>query len=265
MDITAWVVPTPAAREAAGRAPRGRTYYGNAEPEGGVVEVAGAEVAVGGWAAYEATRRGARWAANPHSQAAEPLGRYPGRTYITGQDALESLLAARPGAGAGAGPLPRAAERLAAAVAAFEAAAAQGAGGPGSAWDRLGVPPDAPLAVSTLSAAAVRHTAAETDVRELHSAAEAAGVYAAAYARPCEQASLRPPLPPGPLPPLPARAAEARGSPRRGATRETANRDVLRLEAAAVPRAAAVEAYRAQVAAVLDSAAAVLERAAAPR
>ena len=277
MDITSFVVTT-APRER-GAAPTGGTpapagcpcaasarrpiYFGNAEPEGKTVIMGGAEVVVGGWATYEATRRQARWEANPHSKTAEPLSRYGGRTYVSGQDALESLLDARTGGGekTQAGPLARAAERLAVAIEGFDAAVARE--GPATVWQRLGVPPDAPFAVSTISAADVRYSVPETDVHELHRSAEDAGIFASSYARPEELAALRAPRPPGALPQLPSREVATRGSVRQGMARETANRDIVRLEAATVPRAEAVGAYRGEVAAVFDAAAAVLERAVA--
>lgn len=239
----------------------GKTYYGNAEPEGKTAIVGGTEVVIGGWAAYEATRRTAQWEANPHSRAAQPLSRYKGRTYVTGQDALESLVAARVRGGESGvqcrDPLARAAERLAAALEGFEAAVAKDGA---SVWARLGIPLDAPVAVSTISAEDVRYTIPETDIHELHRSAEDAGIFASNYARDDELPALRAPRPPGALPPLPSREVPTRGSVRQGVTHETTNRDIARLEAAAVPRASAVEAYRGEVAAVFDASAAVLER-----
>jgi hypothetical protein len=263
-DITAFIVPGPEGAPAAPASEcpcaKAKTYYGNAEPEGKTVIVGGTEVVVGGWAAYEATRRQARWEANPHSRAAQPLSNYSGRTYITGQDALESLIGARVGGGTAQrrDPLARAAERLAAAIEAFEGAIAKD--GP-SVWARLGIPPDSPVAVSTISAEDVRYAVPETDVHELHRAAEDAGIFTSNYARDEELGALRAPRPPGSLPPLPSREVAARGTVRQGVTSETTNRNIARLEAATVPRASAVEAYRGEVAAVFDASAAVLERA----
>jgi hypothetical protein len=282
----------------------------------------GSEVVVGGWAAHEATRRQARWEANPHSKMAEPLSRYGGRTYVSGQDALESLLGARTeieggslaraaeildkefkgGAARAAGrrdaefasfdatvsradPLTRAGERLARALERFDTEV--GRGGASTAWQRLGVPPDSPFAITTLDATDIRRSVSETDVHELHRCGEDAGIFAASYARADERPALHPPRPPRALPLLPAReveipqaapqAAHGDASVRRGATpqathgdasvgrgataREGANREIIRLEAATVPRAEAVGAYRAEIAAVYDAAAEVLERA----
>lgn len=265
MDITKFYTGGGRGGEAGGVAPR--VYHGNAEPEGQVVVIGGRDVVVGGWVVYEAARRRARWDAAPHSRTAAPSSRYRGRTRITGQDVLESLVTARTavegggGAGEPADPLARAAGRLAGAVDAFGAAVRGGAGAE-SAWARLALDPDAPLAVSTLSAADVREVVAETDPAELFEAAAAAAALAAAYARPGELAALRPPPPPARLPRLPA-GEVAVGGGLAGAAAEGADRAVARLEAAAVPRAAAVEAYRGSVAAALDASAAVLERAAA--
>lgn len=262
VDITKYLVPSDTCPCAGAK-----TYYGNAEPEGKTVAVGGAEVAVGGWAAYEAARRQAQWEARPHSRAAQPVSYYGGRTYVTGQDALESLVGARtevPREGTTAraprDPLARAAERLAAAVETFESAVARDSQ---SVWARLGVPPDAPFAISTIAAEDVRSAVPETDVRALHRAAEDAGVLASNYARPDELAALRAPRPPGALPPLPSR--EVSTSTRSGTSSDTVNRNLVRLEAAVVPRASAVEAYRGEIAAVFDAAAGVLEKAAAPR
>ena len=74
--------------------PDGRVYYGNAEVDGETVVVGGREHPVGGWAAYEVDRRYARWEANPGDPEALPRRRYPGRSYVGGQDALEGLFAA---------------------------------------------------------------------------------------------------------------------------------------------------------------------------
>lgn len=245
LDITAFIVDTAAGDPAA------KVYYGNAEPEGHTVIVGGQAVVVGGWAAYEATRREARWQANPALPAAEPRGRYGGRTYVTGQDAVESLLVARQ-----SDPLARAAPRLAAAVAKFNAAVLRE--GPTSLWDRLGIPSDAPVAVSTITPVEISQAAAETDLEALHRAAEDAAILASGYARDDELPGLRAPRPPGGLPPLPAREV-----PLRGRDAAAVNRSIVELERASVPRAAAVEAYRGDVAAVFDAAAAVLERAVA--
>lgn len=269
-DITAYYVPAPprgvpppASTCASASANKGgektKTYYGNAEPEGKTVILGGTEVVVGGWAAYEATRRRARWKSNPHSRVARPLSNYTGRTYITGQDTLESLIGARASGGAGApqDPLALSAERLAAALENFEQALAKDR--TATVWARLGVPPDAPFAVSTITAEDVRYTIPETSVHELHRIAEDAGIFASNYAREDELASLRPPHPPGSLPPLPAR--EVACGVACGITARGADRNIARLEAATVPRASAIEAYRGGVAAVFDASAAILERA----
>lgn len=206
LDITAFIVDTAA------NDPAAKVYYGNAEPEGHAVVVGGQAVVVGGWAAYEATRREARWQANPALAAAEPRGRYGGRTYVTGQDAVESLLAARQTARQ-SDPLARAAPRLAAAVAKFNAAVLRE--GPTSLWDRLGIPSDAPVAVSTITPVEISQAAAETDLEALHRAAEDAAILASGYARDDELPGLRAPRPPRrtPAPPGPggAPARQRRG------------------------------------------------------
>jgi len=241
-----------------------RVYYGNAEPEGKAVVLGGAEVVVGGWAAYEAARREARWVANPRDQTTQPRSWYGGRTYVSGQDAVESLVTARcfsergvlnGGSGPSlnqADPLARSAERLAAAITAFNRAVVTGA----TVWARLKVPPDLPVAVSTLTPEDVRYSAWDTDIHLLHRAAEDAGILASSYARNDEISQLRAPRPPGTLPPMPTREV-----PLWGRDAEV-NRSIVNLEKASVLRAAAIEAYRGEVAAVFDAAAAVLERAA---
>ncbi|GFR90072.1 hypothetical protein ElyMa_002558600 [Elysia marginata] len=243
----------------------GKTYYGDAEPEGETILLGGAEVVVGGWAAYEAARRAARWKADPHT--AQPLYHYKGRTYITGQDAVESLVVARIGGKSGNqlhDPLVRAAKRLSAALESFEAALAKE--GSSSVWARLGLPPDAPVAISTLSAEDLRHTFLETDVYELHRSAEDAGVFASNYARVEELSALRAPTPPKTLPHLSTREEIPTQQPaayllEKKKTLEATNRNIISLEAAAVARACAIEVYRGNVAAVFDASAAILERA----
>lgn len=244
----------------------GRTYYGNAEPGGQTVVLGGAEIVVGGWAGYEATRRAARWEANLHDRSAEPRSHYGGRTYVSGQDVVESLVSARCRCGVTGGgetdrqaktttadPLERSAERLAAAITRFEDALAKS---DTVIWTRLNISPDTPVAVSTISPEDILFTVPETDVDALHRAAEDAGIFASAYAREDEQAQLRAPRPPGALPPMPVREVALRG---KRAT--VVNNEIAALEKASVPRAAAIEAYRGEVAAVFDAAARVLERA----
>jgi hypothetical protein len=236
-----------------------RTYHGSAPPDGKTVVVGGVEVVVGGWASYEATRRAARWRARPHDPAVELRARYGGRTYVSGQDAVESLVTARSAKHLSSSakrldPLARSAERLATAVSRFDEAVAQE--GPATIWGRLGIPPDAPVAVSTITPEDIRYTVPETDVHVLHRAAEDAGILASGYAREDELPALRAPRPPGALPPMPMREVATRGAPP-----AEVNGAISRLETAAVPRAAAIEAYRGDVAAVFDAAAAVLERA----
>ena len=244
MDITRHIV---------GTRPSGRAYYGNAEPEGPTVVCGGAEIVVGGWVSYEATRREAHWAANPLNRAAQPRSRYDGRTCISGQDAVESLVAARSFAGGAGDPLARAAERAAEAVAAFDQAVGRG---PATVWTRLGLPPDAPKAVSTITPDDIRDMAQETDTDLLLRAAEDVGILASSYARGDELSRLRAPRPPGRLPPVPTREI-----PLRGENVSEVNRAVVDLEKASVSRGAAVEIFRGKVAALFDSAAEVLERA----
>jgi hypothetical protein len=226
-----------------------RVYYGNGELEGRAVRVGGRDVVVDGWAAYEVARREARWRANPQDPAAEPRSKYGGRTYITCQDAVESLVTER-----SSDPLRLAAERLAAAVAGVDTILARG--GPTTAWERLGVPQDAPLAVSTLTPEEIRRVAAGTNPVQLYQIAEDVGIFASRYARKCELSAVCPPRPPDGLPPFPVRTVSLMD-------RAGVNQSVIDLEKTALPRAAAVEAYRGDVAAAFDVSAAVLERAAA--
>jgi len=88
--------------------------------------VGGVEFAVGGWGAYEAERRRARW----ETGSVPARERYPGRSYILGGDVAASLMA-RPG-----GALRRAGVRLADALAALEARQCDTA-----AWNTLTIPP----------------------------------------------------------------------------------------------------------------------------
>ena len=107
-------------------------------------------------------------------------------------------------------------------------------------------------------------TRARASLPDLGTRQRSAGIFASNYARDDELEALRAPRPPGSLPPLPSREVAVRGTVRQGApsaTSETTNRNIARLEAATVPRASAVEAYRGEVAAVFDASAAVLERA----
>lgn len=245
MDITQYVVS-----KADGAQPSGRVYYGNADPEGETAIVGGSEVVVGGWAAHEADRRRARWDANPRDRHAEPRTWYGGRTYVTGQDAVESLVTARCGGDDERDPLARAAGRLATAISQFDKTVARE--GASTLWNRLNIPESAPVAVSTLTPADVRDVIPSTDPTELYQTAEDASILASGYARADEQSILRPPRPPA-LPMMPTREVKTRGA--------NANKDINRLEKAAVPRASAIEAYRGKIATVLDTAATVLERA----
>jgi hypothetical protein len=240
----------PAASSSPKKAGGERAYYGNAAPEGLTVVVGGLERAAGGWAAYEAARRQARWAANPHDWTAQPLSYYQGRTFVGGQDALESLIGRQPG------PLADAGRRLGAALGAFEAAARRR-----SPWAGLKRGGGAPIAVSTLAAADVAEAAAETEPRALRRLAEDVCELAGAYAEgPAELEALRAPELPA-LPPLPQGEVPALGGARPGAS-TAANEAVLRLEHGVLPRAHALEEYRARVADVFEAGAEILERAA---
>jgi len=265
-DITAFVTPVPAgtaedslaafvvasgeeegergpsAREGPGEGggASGRAYYGDAEPEGATVVVGGAEYSVGGWSAYELERR------RCEREYGAPAGEdrhYAGRTYVTGEDVMESLFrgAGVRGGGGPSDPLAEASERYATAlerrwggagVSGDLHAGASGSAGPaneftGELVGALALGPDE-----------ARELAAETDPEALLGAAEAiravAGEAAPAAAFP-------------PIPPLPRRPADA------------APESLSRLEAAAAPHAEAVEKCRAALAGALDRATARLE------
>ena len=218
----------------------GKVYYGDAEPEGQTVVVGGGEVTVGGWAAYEITRRRARWEADPR---AGPGGQYPGRRYVGGQDVLESLFA--PGPNAPPDPLSRAATRLAAAVKALGQILSEPGG---SAWERLRLAPEAPIVVPPLSPADVEAAIPETDAETLGALAEDVEALVAGYCAARDLPLPAPPPPSAPLPPLPRRMVSTAD----GAA-------VARLEETAAPRARALEIYRGGVAAFFDAAAEVLE------
>lgn len=220
--IAAYIVPRGAGPEdSAGDAgdAGGRTYYGNAEPEGEVVVVGGAEYAVGGWAAYELDRRRAR-----RKGGGAPAA-YPRRTYVTGDDVIESLYRGRESAD----PLAIAAERYAGALEGLEREQRTPGGAFGGGRDIVVVPAATP--------AGIRALATGTDPTQLQDAAEDAALAAGA-----------PPPKFPPVPPLPRRTVQVGDAA-----------GLCGLEAASAPHAAAIEKSRAVLAGALDAAAASLE------
>lgn len=245
MDITRFIVEeegAPSSPCSCGVQGEGRTYYGNAEPEGATVIIGGREVVAGGWAAHEVERRRAHWDANPRDRRAEPSSRYKGRTYVSGQDTLESIFADRDAPEALHDPLPPAAHRLANALEALDNVLSRR--GASTVWDRLGIPQGGPVVAAAITPDDIRCAAPETDVAELHRLAEDVAVLTASYSGTAGVA----PAPPAGLPPLPRRTVSAYD-----------NEGIARLEKGTLPRAETVEAYRAAVAAQFDAAATVLE------
>jgi hypothetical protein len=228
--------------------------------------VGGVGYAVGGWGAYEAERRRARWEATRHTARAEerPGARYAPRTYITADDAARSLAA-------GAGERPPGAVR----VAALRLADALG-----RLEDRLCDPDDdgvweceSATALRRLGPGRPNPAAAEAaryltvppvtsaDLRAFAEDPAQAGDPEALYDLGDDVAALAaavgaalPPLPPSAhpagraglprVPPLPSRVVPV-----------TDDEGVLRLEAAAVPYVASLEEIQAALAARLDAAA----------
>jgi hypothetical protein len=216
------IVNTPGAPGALG-APSA-TYHGNAGLEGATVAVGGADRVVGGWAAHHAAKRAVRRegaAPNP-----ELAAHYPGRTYISAEDAVVSLLAAGQGPG---NPLAGAAERLAAALERLQERQTSGAGG------EL-------LVVPALAPSNLRELDAEIGLEALQDVARRVGAVAPAGCR-------APPPPPPEAAPLPLRAVSIGDFAA-----------ISRLEDQVLPHAAAVENYRALLAEYLDSVSCGLEQ-----
>jgi hypothetical protein len=227
--------------------PTQRVFYGNAEPSGKTVKIGGARVVVDGWAASECAHR-------KHA-GAPARTRYPGRTYVQGQDALESILGARADRAAGprgnprmADPLTRSVGRLAAALEAFTAAVVRGKSSPGR---FLALPPDAPIAVASITADDVRQLGPAANVRDVYHMVSAVGDFATAYAPKDMHPALRLRRPRD-LPPVPDTTVSIFES--------TADQDILSLEAEVLELAELVETYQGVAAGVLDLAAEVLEK-----
>lgn len=223
----------------------GRTIVGNAEPEGATVVVGGREVVVGGWAPYEVARREAMARVNPRSRSARLAARYSGRSYVGGQEALDSIVTARVRRDGDESqpidPLEAACERYACALEEVLDSGPSSTGGSGSSPGLVvggGPLPDD-----------IRALADETDVNALSTAAEDAAIFADATGA----VIADPPAPPL-LPPLTTREVSVKG-----ASPDRVESQLADLERAVTGRAEAVEVYRGRVAATFDAAARELE------
>jgi hypothetical protein len=213
--------------------------------------IGGREVVTGGWAAYEASRRKARWEARGGDEMASS---YPGRAVVTTQDALESLVtarAARPSGGVlggGRDPLEVSASSAAEALRRRQ----RGWADPASSYLEQ-------------SAARVMSLAAP-DPQELEAApgeTDPAALYRTALALhelalhelATNGAGGRPPPPP-PAPPQMPCLPQQEVALRRG--REAISADLVALERAALPCAEALEKYRGEIAASIAESAAAL-------
>jgi len=216
--------------------------------------VGGVDYAIGGWGQYEIDRRRARWKATGKTAAhpdERPGARYKGRTYIHADDAARSVLGSRLAGRQGPSVLQRAALRLADALGVLEdhlcypddtgvwECKSATALRPGAALstDFLTIPP--------LTSADLRDFAANLDQEEADPDALQAlsrGVLATA-------ASVG-----APLPALPTLVISPLALPTQ-AVAVTDDEAVLRLEAAAAPYVARIEALQSALASQLDTAA----------
>jgi hypothetical protein len=217
-----------------------KIYVGNAEPEGVTAVVGGREVVVGGWGKYEADRRRAKWEAAPRDPYQVPAARYGGRSYITAQDTLDSLVTARVSGGDEAPVLPDPLEvacgRLSAQLIAAE-----------NTTDRV---------VRGGTVEDVENLPMETSPAALHQVAEDAIIYAGALA---DLDLQLPPPPPAGIPPLPTRSVRVvTGS-------GESHSEVSKLELASSTRADAITTYRGVLAGHLENAARALADASAKK
>ena len=147
-----------------------------------------------------------------------------------------------------ADPLTRSVDRLASALETFTAAVVRGKDSPGR---YLALPPDAPIAIASITADDVRELGPAANVRDLYHLTSAVGDFATAYAPKDLHPSLRLRRPRG-LPPVPDTTVSIFES--------TADQDIIGLEAEVLELAELVEIYQGIAAGVLDLAADVLEK-----
>ena len=134
-----------------------RRYVGDAENEGATALVGGRERVVSGWGAYEVEKRAA--ARRRAGGGGTPW--YAGRSFVGGQDVLESVVQAR--LGEGRDPLERAVGAFLSQYAHLRRRLCSG----GDAWACLGVPAQKPLFVWPISADEIERLPKETDLGEL--------------------------------------------------------------------------------------------------
>jgi hypothetical protein len=247
VDAGAGAAPADAAPRRAGAAPP-RAVVG------------GVDYAVGGWGEYEINRRRAQWeeAQKRRTSTASARVRYPGRTYVSAEDAVRSIMAGSRAAvgGGGAGgarsALQRAALHLADALGrledrlcdpdddgVWECAPVAALSAPGARY--LTVPP----VTSADLRAFARDPAQEADPESMYDLSEDVTALVAATGVV--------------LPPLPG-LADRRGLPALPArVVPIANEEgVLRLEAATAPYVSSLEGLQASLATRLDAAATAL-------
>lgn len=186
------------------------------------VFIGGNEVVVGGWSAYEAEKRKKRWKYNPDSKYTQLFlthDTYKNRTYIGGQDALESLINSQEN-----DPLKKSADKLAEAL---ELSMNQIPTDFTEVYEVINVTPEEIL-----------QTKYETDINELHRIAE-------------KISSNIPDIPD--IPALPSKKVylSDKAHHRRN-SRISLNKDIIQLEKETIPRAKVVEEYRGKIAALFD-------------
>lgn len=225
---------TGAARSGQAHVYSGEPIYGNADPVGDTVVVGGRELVCGGWFASELERRALRRSARARHGGGRndaPCGEVYGRDTVTPQDVLESLCDESTSRDA----LTAGATALAAAVERENVAAVSG-----DLWSKLGL---AGGVVYVAPAYDFMDAVGETEPAALAELAGEASRLAAAR-------GVDLPAPPAPtMPALPRTVADRSDARALGG-----------VERAALPRAEALEQYRAQVGAHFGSVADALGR-----
>lgn len=193
------------------------------EKSNDTVFIGGNEIVVGGWSAYEAEKRKKRWKYNPDSKFTQLFlthDTYKNRTYIGGQDTLESLINSQEN-----DPLRKSADKLAEVL---ELSMKQIPTDFTEIYEVINVTPEEIL-----------QTKYETDINELHRIAEKIN------------SSNIPDIPN--IPPLPSKKVylSDKAHHKRN-SRIRLNKDIIQLEEETIPRAKVVEEYRGKMAALFD-------------
>lgn len=193
------------------------------EKSNDTVFIGGNEIVVGGWSAYEAEKRKKRWKYNPDSKFTQLFlthDTYRNRTYIGGQDTLESLINSQEN-----DPLRKSADKLAEVL---ELSMKQIPTDFTEIYEVINVTPEEIL-----------QTKYETDINELHRIAEKIN------------SSNIPDIPN--IPPLPSKKVylSDKAHHKRN-SRIRLNKDIIQLEEETIPRAKVVEEYRGKMAALFD-------------